>query len=678
MTLGHRAWFSGAALALASCGERREPPRWIDLARAFAPTPLIEIVGAAEDAAGPRESVNVRPGERGVTLDHRIAVDAWVDEGDGIWSAAWPGGAFDLGAPAQLALVADARSFTGGAGPELAPGELARAGARLRVRTSDEPPGAATLRLWLPGTYTVDGRTCVSLGSTFGPGLVLWAGVPERVRVATPPESRFVAWACAPAGAARSMLRVRVDGRERLACGLEGGADAVEVSVALPSTGARAAELELVFEGEGSAVLFAPFVAPLEIGSPADRPWPESRRDVVLFIADTLRADAMAVCGGTTGLMPRLDAVAERSVVFTDARAAASWTLPSISSMLTGLYPAEHGALDVGRRLPEALDTLPELFARAGYRTGAATDGVFFSWEYGLAQGFESFTRTRYDEWSLDATLAAVREFLARDDGRPIFLVVHSFRVHTPYRTGRAEELVAWKSFLEEARAAATVDGRVQPERRTEVLLALRDPFRALYDEGVRGLDERVGELLVLLERAGVLPEGLFAFTADHGEAFGEHGEFLHGGELWDEKMRVPLLLHGAGLPSLRVPADVSLVDLGVTLAEVAGVPEALGHGRSLLAADERPVYAFNVDGEKIQATVWARGRKLFLELEDVTGSDAHLTRAFDLASDPGEQRDVAGTAEWTHELLHRHGRAAPTLEAGDVRVLRELGYVGD
>lgn len=205
--------------------------------------------------------------------------------------------------------------------------------------------------------------------------------------------------------------------------------------------------------------------------------------------------------------------------------------------------------------------------------------------------------------------------------------------------------------------------------------------------QGVRVLDERFGSFRRLLEERRVLTRGYLAFTADHGEAFGENGVMRHGGALWDSRIRVPLLVHGHDLAPRRVPWSVSNVDLAPTLARLAALaPDERWPGTSLLEADrDRSVFAFRLNAEQI-AVVEGRRKLLASGLEELAAGRA---MAFDLDTDRGEERSL-GDQEWAAELARRsaprvrsfleHGLrgSAAELDANDLETLQELGYGGE
>jgi len=408
-------------------------------------------------------------------------------------------------------------------------------------------------------------------------------------------------------------------------------------------------------------------IGPLERGTYASRPWGRGRPDIVLFVADTFRADNLEAHGGAPELAPHLNELAAGSRRFLNARSPAAWTLPALGTLFTGIAPGRHGATDIGLALPRDLDTVTELLARRGYRTGAVTDSGFFTIAFGMDQGFDWFEENQNTSWDLDHTLAEAVRFLERDDGRPIFLVVHTYRTHAPFRRGPEEDPSEWEQLTEEA-FAMLAERRNQNgggDLKREVLLAFPDRMRELYRAGVRDLDEGVGFLLEELRRRDVLTDGYFVFTSDHGEALGENDDVLHGGRLWEVKLRVPLLLHGGGLEAGDVHWSASLADLAPTLLDLAGLdPPAAWSGASLLTLNEaRTHFAYRLEERNRELAVIDADKKLLTAPDVERLRDGSVDHAFDLALDPGEERNVAGE-EWAAELARRvWGKVADALK---------------
>lgn len=437
----------------------------------------------------------------------------------------------------------------------------------------------------------------------------------------------------------------------------------------------------------------------------------DPRPNLLLIVVDTLRADHLGAYGHARDTSPRIDALAASAVRFERAYATAPWTLPSVSSILSGLYPSGHGAMRIARALPESVDTVAERLQRAGYRSGGVVSHVFLEPHLGLSQGFEAW-ETRYlgehhplsTRGVTDAALAMLRDFAGGD--RPFFLFVHYFDPHYPYqahpeygyagaRFGMVEGGMIFKDLME-MRKDLTED---------EV-----EFVRALYDGEIRHTDEGIGRLLDALSQHGLLEDTLIALTADHGEEFMEHGWIGHTISLRDPVLRVPLLIRPPGPDAAGrvVENAVSLVGLAPTLLELLGVsfgsedfqgrsfaPLVRGEG----GPDPGPVYA-EVDywlHYQLRTQKRALVDPPYKLIQDRLRDQVSL---FDLDRDPGETRDLAAQeperVAAMLAALEARSRSASSGEATDAadagtpavgpdqrrvpeqqeRLLRELGYV--
>jgi arylsulfatase A-like enzyme len=694
----------GASL-LAACGggdEGDASPRWIPLARGFEPRPLLPLMQRWQAADGLDPAACAPANDLAVDVVHALDAAAWTAGPDaGTWRAPRPRGAFAFGAPFSLQLAAGGRDLVQALpGRELRPGTFRQESDHVLLCLPPDapPPADAVLRqqLWR-GRSASDGVWCLYSGTESGAGIPVWSGEREELLVDVPAASRF---ACSVrfVGAVESgpvTVRVLLDGAEVHAFTADSAqlAEPRAVAFELPPGPAPGARLALAVAGPpGQAQFLRPVVGPAAFGTYAARPWADARPDVVLFLADTFRADSLALAGGPADLTPNLNRFAAGALRFAEARANAAWTLPSIATLLSGLAPGQHTANETENALPGALDTLVEALARAGWRTGAITDAAFFVPMYGLDQGFELFQQSLPVEWDLDATVARALAFLDDDDGRPVFLVVHTYRTHMPYRVGPDESLAEWNALRAAGCALYGSRGAAPSAEWRAKLAECRPRLEELYRAGVRDLDRGFGAFLAGLEQRGLAGRAWTIFTSDHGEALGENDDLGHGGDLWDAKLRVPMLVAGPGVAPRTVAAPVTLLDLPATVAGIAGLePDRTWHGVSLLAPDGagRPAaLAFRLQERAHQVTLVDGHRKLSVR---TPGGFARgeVEAAFELAADPHEVHDL-GAEPWAAALAREHAATVDALLAPataaelapttreKLRELDQLGYGGD
>jgi arylsulfatase A-like enzyme len=359
-----------------------------------------------------------------------------------------------------------------------------------------------------------------------------------------------------------------------------------------------------------------------------------SRPNVVLVVMDTARAADVTLENGddgsvaddpdvpteSTATTPTIRTIAEAGTTFSNAWAAAPWTLPSHASLFTGTYPSKHGAHADHKYLDDELPTLAECFQDGGYETVAVSNNTWISEEFGFGRGFETFHKTwQYVQSETDlgevarttegietlralaarlvegnplvnAANAVYGQFFRKreDDGarranrevadwlddressRPFFLFVNYLEPHLEYRPpeAHAERFLPSGISYEEAMAISQdawgyIGGNIEHTEREFVAL------RGLYRAEIAHLDERIGELRDTLRAAGEWEDTVFVLTSDHGENVGDHGLMDHQYCLYETLLDVPLMIHGGAFSGGNVIDDpVQLVDLPPTLLD--------------------------------------------------------------------------------------------------------------
>jgi choline-sulfatase len=271
--------------------------------------------------------------------------------------------------------------------------------------------------------------------------------------------------------------------------------------------------------------------------------------NLVLVTLDTVRADHLGCYGDAAAETPHLDALARDGVRFAHASSPVPLTLPSHTTILTGLLPPHHGLRQNGAAaLGAGTPTLATVLSGAGYRTGAFVGAFVLDHRFGLGRDFEIYDdeieRPTNASWLLEAqrpgdqVVERALIWLTGTDPRPFFLWVHLYDAHAPYNPPPP---------FRERHAGRPYDGAIA------------------FD------DAQVGRLLETLAGRGLDKNTVVAVTADHGESLGEHGELTHGLLLYEPALAVPLLVRAPGLAPRRLDTPVSLVDLAPTLAGLLG-----------------------------------------------------------------------------------------------------------
>ena len=415
-----------------------------------------------------------------------------------------------------------------------------------------------------------------------------------------------------------------------------------------------------------AAICLLPFA--MTAGCSRATPQAERARNLVLITIDTLRADHVGAYGDTRARTPALDSLARRGVVFEHAYSAAPITLTSHATMMTGRYPPGHGARDNGIHLSPNVPTLAAVLKAAGFHTAAFVAAFPLDHQFGLDRGFDVYSdrlprgpggqlmNERPASQVADEAIAwlnrsaeASRSTPAPSPQRPRFFVwVHFFEPHAPYGDPSS--------------------GRATLDR---------------YDDEIATADREAARLLAALGDAA--RDTAVIVAGDHGEAFGEHGEYAHSIFVYDTTLRVPLIVAAPGVQAARVGDAVTLADVAPTAARLVGLSmpdvdgidlapawsgEALPH-RELYAESFAPLVEFG----------WAPLRSIRSDHWKFIA--APKPELFDLQRDAAEDHNVvAGEDALARQLEQRVNRYSPTSLAANASMppdaaerLRALGY---
>ena len=384
-----------------------------------------------------------------------------------------------------------------------------------------------------------------------------------------------------------------------------------------------------------------------------------TKPNIILITLGSTRADRMGFLGSKSKITPNLDGLALQSIVFEQALSQAPLTVVSHATILSGTYPQTHRVTEFGARLAPTLPFIPDLLQARGYLTAAFVGSVALDPKNGLAPGFDrGFALYDAPRRGLDKSISIDRpatqvvtrakSWLARNPKQPFFL---------------------WLHLNDSAVATA-----------------------ASYNASVSAEDAAVGKIIASLRASKLFDDALIVITADHGESLGAHGEEAHGIFLYDETIRVPLLLKSPQNQNAgkRVTARARLVDIAPTILEIAGVPiPSQLQGQSLLRIArtnaDQPVYSVSMFPQHAfgwsALESWRAGKFLFIK--------APKPELYDLSSDPGATRNLAQTSKATLQTIAGQldafdrrfsdagNSAGPELTSSEMQKLASLGYVG-
>lgn len=409
---------------------------------------------------------------------------------------------------------------------------------------------------------------------------------------------------------------------------------------------------------------------------------PSPPPNIILITLDTTRADRMGFLGSKLGLTPHLDALAKQGVVFTHAYAHVPLTTASHATILTGTYPQYNHVNDFGKPLGAGLPYLPDILHHHGYRTAAFVGSLILDPLDGLAPGFDRgfdfydagyrLRRAHEDRYQTverraNQVIGHALAWLRHNPQRPFFLWIHLYDAHDPYDPP-PPYAQRYASFP--------------------------------YDGEIAYVDAAVGHLLTVLRAQGLYDRALIAVMADHGEAFGEHGERTHGIFLYDETIHVPLLfkLPDGRFAGEQISARAGLVDVMPTILTALGMqlPGAV-QGESLLELMRTQARAGHAGGHEADRPIYAEtdypqrafgwsplralrdGKYLFIE--------APRQELYDQLADPkevhnlaGNRPAVAGTLAKNLDSFRARTSAATSakgaVDAQQAQKLNALGYV--
>lgn len=487
------------------------------------------------------------------------------------------------------------------------------------------------------------------------------------------------------------------------------GDDGLESPFEAPVADGEVARLRLVAGGSGPAARWHSLVLRTRPAAVPEPPAaPRTPRLVLVFVMDALRADHVGALGGRQGLTPRLDALAREGAVFSSHSATAPSTLTSTVALFTGRPSVATGALEPAHGV-----TLAEQFRAAGWRTACISANPNVSEELGTTRGFEEairyeldrsrgFAEEINDSSGYVAEAGAAWAATLNDEDRGL-LYVHTLNPHNPYAppTPWPERFTTTSSDIagDTLTLVGIRDGKLAPSAEDRARLA------AHYAAGVAYADDRFGQLVEKLRHRFGEDEVLVVATSDHGEELLDHDGVLHGYTLYEELLRIPLVVAWPGVVDARShESPTDQLDLHATLVELADPDADLGAGRSLWGLltglqrrlTRRPRFAAGsrATGEMV-GIIDGRWKLVLAPRNGRTGGMGYgrgrswdPESIFDLAADPDEHTNLAGgdRVEWSSlrarlrdwmATLAEDATAQPASVNATTRdSLRALGYV--
>lgn len=414
------------------------------------------------------------------------------------------------------------------------------------------------------------------------------------------------------------------------------------------------------------------------------------RPNVILISDDTLRADFLSAYRASALATPAIDSLAKDGVLFEQAFSSASWTLPSMVSIMTGLSSDVHQVVKRRSRIPDSSVTLAERLQSAGYQTAAFGRNHFINEEHNLNQGFDFFDFYP-KHWDMPEDVKEAEglseaphvgtvqltnlamDWIQNKDEKPFFLWLHYLDPHQPY--------VMKPRFLppgvpdEDRRWKRPKRGKETSEY-TNMSQEEKSWARTLYASEIQQIDADISRFLDFLKQINLYNDTLIVFTGDHGEELWDHQDAGHGHSLYNEVLRVPLIFKLPQSPDrfrgMRVGNSVSTSGIYGTILELCreefeaeeySFPSLVSLWEDPSTREDRPVVSQGVIFGEEKRSVILGTTKIIRNLE--TGETSY----YDLASDPGEHFALGPEREGFIELMNQ----AQERSIRDARRLRAL-----
>jgi arylsulfatase A-like enzyme len=318
--------------------------------------------------------------------------------------------------------------------------------------------------------------------------------------------------------------------------------------------------------------------------------------NILLVSIDTLRPDHLGCYGYHRNTSPNIDKLALEGILFKNHISSTSWTLPAHAALFTSLSDSVHGCFETNKKLPNSLKTIAEVFKEAGYCTAGFFSGPYLHPAFGLSQGFEHYENcTSYsksidkkpvEDWALDTGImikshrditnpivfTAFKGWLENNRDSKFFMFVHMWDPHFDFIPPAPYDGMFDKDY------SGSLTGHnffFNPSINEEMLDCDLQHLIALYDGEIAWTDHHIGKIVGCLKEYGLLDKTVIVITSDHGTEFFEHGNKGHRKTLFDEVIRIPLVIrYPSRLPEgVRIDKQTRIIDVAPTLVELAGLP---------------------------------------------------------------------------------------------------------
>lgn len=384
------------------------------------------------------------------------------------------------------------------------------------------------------------------------------------------------------------------------------------------------------------------------------------RPNIILISLDTFRVDHLSLYGYDRPTSPNLAEIAKEGLLFKQAYSTSSWTHPSHASVFTGLFPRQHGCITQGHKIRDDVPTLAEELSNNGYYTAAFVETYILLPNFGFARGFKLYDnkcadfqkmmisdKSEQDSFGYTDTVSAeivtnkAKRWLQRNKENPFFLFVHYFDAHHKYKPPDKYK----DTFPRNPNDGVT--GDLPQLEKSNFSDGQRQTLISLYDGEIASVDAQLGRLFEEFETLGLLESSVVIIFGDHGEEFNDHGKYFHAHTVYEELVRVPLLVRWPGqvAPDTTYDDPVSIRQIHDTIRVAAGLPKTNDKLPTLVETTKHPEPAprFFVAG-----SLDTQYRAEFVRFGDMklirnfNRNKPEKYELYNLKDDPGEKTDLA------------------------------------
>ncbi len=423
--------------------------------------------------------------------------------------------------------------------------------------------------------------------------------------------------------------------------------------------------------------------------------------NVLIIVIDALREDTLGISGYTRNTSPNIDEFAKNSVIFKNAYTSSSWTKPAVASLFSALHPIRHNTLEKQDSFPDVVNTLTEVLKNDGYKTFFLCGGnLFIGKHFNFDQGFDHYFNKKTDAAGLTGMFSSLLPELKKGK---FFAYLHYMDVHLPYGKNKFNYL-----FSNGEKNKKLIPGKIfrwtvgKLKRNDQLTSDDKRDLKALYDGQVRYVDENIGKLLGMLKKEFLLENTLIFITSDHGEEFWDHGGFEHGHSMYNELIRIPLIIGGNGLKPSIMKKIVRIIDIFPTILDVTKTPfpdfniDGSSFKKKLIRGDAGiglPVFTAGIFYGENKYSLIKNEKKIILNtLKKIEGTGSKFSKNnfyeyYNISIDPKETENIAGikkteTSKLVRELK-KYILAYPAFNKKEVPLhkkirekLKTLGYL--